>query len=66
MEGWFGEAVVDPTNGYTADDLATHVRTEFSTFTWLLEPMLGHAGFRALDTEVDRRRTYVRYACVKL
>jgi hypothetical protein len=29
MEGWFGAPVVDPANGYTADDLATHVRTEF-------------------------------------
>jgi hypothetical protein len=32
----------------------------------LLEPMLADAGFRALDTEVDRRRTYAQYACVKL
>ena len=66
IEGWFGAAVDDPAEGYTAEDLATHVRTEFSTFTWLLESMLAHAGFRALDTEIDRRRTYARYACVKL
>ncbi len=66
IEGWFSAAVDDPTEGYTREDLATHVRTEFSTYTWLLEPMLAHAGFRALDTEVDRRRTYARYACVKL
>ena len=66
MNGWFEAAVPDPAEGYTKEDLATHVRTEFSTFTWLLEPMLAHAGFRALDVEVDRRRTYARYACVKL
>jgi hypothetical protein len=41
------------------------VRTEFSTFTWLLEPLLAHAGFDVVDAEVDRRRTYVRYACLK-
>jgi ubiquinone/menaquinone biosynthesis C-methylase UbiE len=46
VEGWFNAAVDDPVAGYTAEDLATHVRTEFSTFTWLLEPMLAHAGFR--------------------
>jgi hypothetical protein len=66
MAGWFGAAVDDPAEGYTAQDLATHIRTEFSTFTWLLEPMLAHAGFRLLDTEIDRRRTYARCACVKL
>ncbi len=66
MDGWFAAAADDPLEGYTREDLATHVRTEFSTFTWLLEPMLAHAGFRAMDAEVDRRRTYARYACVKL
>jgi SAM-dependent methyltransferase len=65
MTGWFGAAVDDPAEGYTAEDLAVHVRSEFSTFTWLLEPMLTHAGFDTLDIEIDRRRTYARYACVK-
>jgi len=65
MAGWFEAAVSDPAEGYTAEDLATHVRTEFSTYTWLLEPMLVHAGFEILDTEVDRRRTYARFACLR-
>jgi SAM-dependent methyltransferase len=62
---WFAAASDDPTRGYTAADLATHVRTEHSTFSWLLQPMLEHAGFRVLDTQVDPRRTYVRYACLR-
>lgn len=66
FDGWFDAAVDDPAEGYTADDLATHVRGEFSTYTWLLEPMLAKAGFRTLDLEVDSRRTYARYACIKL
>jgi SAM-dependent methyltransferase len=45
LEGWFAGAVDDPGVGYTAEDLAQHVRTEHSTFTWLLEPMLLRAGF---------------------
>jgi len=65
MAGWFDAAVSNPAEGYTAEDLATHVRSEFSTFTWLLEPMLGHAGFDIVDTEVDRRRTYARFACLR-
>jgi SAM-dependent methyltransferase len=66
LRAWFAGAVDDPATGYTAADLAAHVRTEHSTFTWLLEPMLAHAGFGVLDTQIDPRRTYVRYACVKL
>jgi SAM-dependent methyltransferase len=66
LAAWFDAAAQDETEGYTVSDLETHVRTEFSTFTWLLEPMLAHAGFVTLDAEVDRRRTYARYACVKL
>jgi hypothetical protein len=33
----FDGAVDDPARGFTADDLATHVRTEHSTYTWLLD-----------------------------
>jgi SAM-dependent methyltransferase len=66
LRGWLDTAADDPKLGYNAAELATHIRTEHSTYTWLLEPMLAHAGFRALDTEVDPRRTFVRYACVKL
>lgn len=65
LASWFASGVPDPATGYTPEDLATHVRTEFSTFTWLLEPLLGHAGFEVADVEVDRRRTYVRYACLR-
>ena len=44
------------------------------TSSWPEKPLVGpfvpdeltHAGFRLLDTEIDRRRTYARYACVKL
>ena len=65
LRAWFAAAAADPATGYTAADLATHVRTEHSTFSWLLEPLLDHAGFRVIDTQVDPRRTYVRYACLK-
>lgn len=64
LEGWFAAAVADPRRGYTAADLEEHVRLEFSTFSWLLQPMLEHAGFRVADVEVDPRRTYARYECV--
>lgn len=64
FQRWFAAAVTDPRRGYTADDLEEHVRVEFSTFGWLLEPMLEHAGFRIVGVDVDPRRTYARYECV--
>jgi hypothetical protein len=36
----FRLAPSDPTRDWTSAQLAEHVRTEHSTFTWLLEPML--------------------------
>ena len=34
-----------PPIGFTAEELAEHVRDEFSTYSWLLEPMLERTGF---------------------
>jgi hypothetical protein len=44
--------------------LAEHLRTEFSTFRWLLEPMLTAAGFRVVTAEFDGR-IYGAYTCIK-
>lgn len=64
IEEWLDGAVPDGTQGYTRDDLAEHVRTEFSTFSWLLEPMLDAAGFEILE-RAFRRSVYGSYTCVK-
>jgi SAM-dependent methyltransferase len=62
--GWFADAAADPADGYTAADYAEHIRTEYSTFRWLLEPMLAAAGFRIADVAYERR-LYCAYTCVK-
>ena len=59
---WMASAATDASRGYTAEELATHVREEFSTYTWLLEPMLRRAGFEILDRE-HRRSVYAAYTC---
>jgi SAM-dependent methyltransferase len=64
LEGWFASAPEDPALGYTAEDLAAHVRTEHSTFTWLLEPMLERAGFDIVDRSVHRG-AYAAYTCIR-
>jgi hypothetical protein len=40
------------------------VREEFSTFTWLLEPMLERAGFEIASAEYAAG-VYANYLCVK-
>jgi ubiquinone/menaquinone biosynthesis C-methylase UbiE len=64
FQGWFDHAASDPAEGYTAADYAEHIRTEFSTFRWLLEPMLAATGFEIVSAEFDGR-LYGAYTCVK-
>lgn len=64
LDAWLDAAAEDPGLGYTGDDFAEHLRTEFSTFRWLLEPMLIAAGFTIVTAEFDAR-IYGAYTCVK-
>jgi SAM-dependent methyltransferase len=64
FEGWFDHAAADPADGYTAGDYAKHIRTEFSTYRWLLEPMLAATGFEIVTAEFERR-LYGAYTCVR-
>jgi ubiquinone/menaquinone biosynthesis C-methylase UbiE len=61
---WLSRGASDPAAGYTGEDFAEHIRTEFSTFRWLLEPMLTAAGFEITDSEF-RGSVYGAYTCVK-
>jgi SAM-dependent methyltransferase len=64
LERWFAGAGTDPAAGYTRTDLAEHVRTEHSTFRWLLEPMLAAAGFAVVDVAFAGS-VYAAYTCVR-
>jgi SAM-dependent methyltransferase len=59
---WYAGAATDPADGYTAADFAEHIRTEHSTYRWLLEPMLERTGFEILDAAYDGS-TYAAYTC---
>ena len=62
IEEWLAGAAASPTVGWTRAELEAHLRTEHSTFSWLLELLLVHAGFEILG--VDRRRgAYATYVC---
>jgi len=62
IAAWMAGAVDDPAAGWTADELAEHVRTEYSTYSWLFEPLLERAGFTILDRHY-RRSAYGTYTC---
>jgi SAM-dependent methyltransferase len=65
IAAWLAGAAKDPAQGWTRAELEVHVRDEYSTFFWLLEPMLERAGFEIRDVSHDPRRVYSAYTCVK-
>ena len=66
IENWLAHAVQRPADGWTRSELETHVRAEYSTYTWLLEPMLERAGLKIQEREYSQSQTYATFACVKV
>lgn len=64
IERWVAGGTDDPAFGWTRDELEMHVREEFSTFDWLLEPMLEQAGFEIHDVQ-HQGSIYSRYMCIR-
>jgi SAM-dependent methyltransferase len=65
IETWLAGAKARPEEGWTRPELEAHVREEYSTFSWLLEPMLDRAGFAIQEASYRPSRTYAAYTCVK-
>jgi ubiquinone/menaquinone biosynthesis C-methylase UbiE len=65
FEAWFDNAVDNPAVGWTREELEEHVRGEHSTFTWLFEPMLEHAGFEITERMYAPSGTYATYTCIR-
>ena len=62
---WLAGAAERPEDGWTRAEYETHLREEFSTFSWLLEPMLERAGFEIRQVEHSANRIYSAYTCLK-
>jgi len=62
IERWLAGAAPTPAAGWTRGELETHVRDEHSTFAWLLEPLIAHAGFEILERDVAGG-IYATYVC---
>jgi ubiquinone/menaquinone biosynthesis C-methylase UbiE len=65
IEDWLAHASMQPGIGWTRAELETHLREEYSTFSWLLEPMIKMAGFRIEQAEHHASGIYSAYTCVK-
>ncbi len=66
IAAWLAGAAARPEEGWTRAELEEHLRTEYSTFTWLLEPMLERAGFAIRRAEHSANRIYAAYLCEKM
>jgi SAM-dependent methyltransferase len=66
IQAWLDSSPTDPARGWTSAQLAEHVRTEHSTFTWLLEPMLERAGFEVRTRSLSNDGIYAAYTCVRV
>lgn len=64
IDGWVRSANTDTGAGYTGEDYAEHVRTEFSTYRWLLEPLLTSSGFEIAEVAY-RGAMFGAYTCVR-
>ena len=62
MEAWC--ASYEGSDGWSRADLEEHLRDEHSTYTWLLEPMLHHAGFGIRDVDYSDDGFFARYVLI--
>ena len=65
LERWFAGASATSEVGWTRAEYEEHVRTEFSPFSWVLEPMLERCGFEIRDIEYAPTQTYAAYTCLR-
>jgi SAM-dependent methyltransferase len=65
LEAWIARGAIEPSAGWTREELRAHVRDEHSTFGWIMEGLLSQAGFRLDDVQYDSSKIYAAYVAVK-
>lgn len=65
VEAWLAGAAQDTSAGWTRGELETHLRDEYSTFTWLFEAVLRRAGFLIETAKYTDSKIYATYDCVR-
>lgn len=62
LQKWIDSAAADPAVGWTAAELAEHLREEHSTYCWLFDEMLRHTGFEIVE-QSSRFNLFATYIC---
>jgi ubiquinone/menaquinone biosynthesis C-methylase UbiE len=65
VERWFANATTDSAQGWTRAELEHEVKTEYFTYTWLLEAMLERVGFVIEKREYSPSGIFAAYVCRK-
>ncbi|CAM4059224.1 class I SAM-dependent methyltransferase [Deinococcus marmoris] len=65
IQTWLQAAPLSAAQGFPKHELETHVRSEFSTYTWLLEVMLDRTGFNIEASEFSASGIFAAYVCRK-
>jgi SAM-dependent methyltransferase len=65
LEAWLASAPTRPADGWTREELETHLREEHSTFSWVLEAMLERSGFDIAEVTHGESKVFSAYTAVK-
>lgn len=65
INAWIERVSKPVGEGFTAKDFATHVREEYSTFSWIIEGMLTRAGLEIASADYPTPE-YAQYVCRKI
>ncbi len=66
IEAWLAGAAESAAKGWTRPELEEHLREEYSTFSWLLAPMLERTGFAIQRADFSANQMYAAYVCKKM
>jgi hypothetical protein len=65
IEAWLAGATLRAEEEWTRAECETYLRDEYSTFTWLFEPMLEQVRFEIQEATHRDSRIYAAYTCVR-
>jgi len=65
LKAWLDAAPEHPEDGWTREELETHIETEFSTYREKLEAMLDQAGFEIRESNHSGNKIFSDYTCIR-
>ncbi len=65
ISAWLDTGAQSTEDGWTREELEVHLLDEYSTFSWLLEPMIERAGFQIERVDYGESKVYAWYLCTK-